>query len=171
MLFNELESTDDEVDELGAVLVALEAEDVREDQDDHVVHPLSWGLPYSKRYLDDGVGQKQHDSDVLEAVRGQQEADSRSLHHVAEGGLHLVVQVALLRDLLGLVDQSQQLGLGPKVVLVLGEGHQYLLKKVDLLLKLRLEGLHLVERALVLLDDGLDFGEGVHGGTDHCEGE
>jgi hypothetical protein len=47
----------------------------------------------------------------------------------------------------------------------------YLLKKIDLLLNLRLEGLKLVERALVLLDELLNTSQGVNGHADNCESE
>lgn len=105
-------SSEDEVDELGAVLVSLVAEDANEDGEDEVVGDRG-GV------LDDLIGDQEHDADVLEAVGGQQEGDSGGFNGVSQLGLDLVDGSARLELGLQLPDQGDQLGLGSDVFLVL----------------------------------------------------
>ncbi len=69
--------SDDEVLELGAVCVSLSAQDVCEDGDNNVVGVVS-GV------LDHGVDQKELNSDVLEAVGGEEEGNSVPLDDVSD---------------------------------------------------------------------------------------
>lgn len=157
-------STDDEVDELAAVLVALLAEDGTEDGNDDVVDPVSGGL-------NNGVGEQQHDSDILEAVAGEQERNSAGFDDVSEGGLDLVVEAAVIGDGLSLLDQSDELSLGLEVVLVLRGGWVYLLQKLQLLLKLGLDFLHAVDGTLVIADNGSQGSQGISRGRNDGNNE
>ena len=69
--------SDDEVLELGAVLVGLPAEDVSEDADDEVV-AVVLGV------LDDAVDEEELNSDILEAVGGEEESNTVPLDDVSD---------------------------------------------------------------------------------------
>ena len=82
-----LSQSDDEVDELGTVLVSLISEDTEENGKDDVVGNVS-GI------LDNLISNQEDNSNILEAVRGQQESDSSSFNGIAELGLDLVLRSA-----------------------------------------------------------------------------
>lgn len=81
--------SDEELNEFLAISVSLSAEDVEEDKDNGVVCPIS-GI------LDNGVSEQEDDSDIFEAVTGQQEGDSGSLNNVTQNWLNFVAELALL---------------------------------------------------------------------------
>ena len=66
--------------ELGAISDGLSAEDVSEDGNNEVVGVISW-------VLDDCVSKDEFDSDVLEAVGGQQESNTFPFDNISEYGL------------------------------------------------------------------------------------
>ena len=82
-----LSQSDDEVDELGTVLVSLISEDTEEDGKDDVVGNVS-GI------LDNLISNQEDNSNILEAVRGQQESDSSSFNGITELRLDLVLRSA-----------------------------------------------------------------------------
>ena len=75
-----MNGSDDEVLELGAISDGLSAEDVSEDGNNDVVGVVLGGL-------DDGVGEEELNSDVLEAVGGQQESNTFPFDNISEYGL------------------------------------------------------------------------------------
>ncbi len=117
-------------------------------------------------YLDDGVGEEEDNSDILGAVGGEEEGNSGSFDDISQSGLDLVVQVTFVVDSLGFLDQTDKLSLGVEVVLILSGLWVYLLQKLQLLLNLGLNLLHLGNLALILSDDVLDLSEGVSHGDD-----
>lgn len=106
------EGSDDEVLELGTISIALSAEDVSEDGNDDIVGVVS-GV------LDDGVSEEEDNSDILEAVGGQEESNTFPFDGISEDGLGLV-GTALVEHGLSLFHQSQNFHLEGEV-LVLGK--------------------------------------------------
>jgi hypothetical protein len=100
----------DEVLELRTISVTLSAEEVSEDSDDDIVGPVS-GV------LDDGVGEEQHNSDILEAVGGQQEGNSVPFDNISENGLGLV-GVADVEHGLALLEESEHFNLEGEVLVL-----------------------------------------------------
>lgn len=72
-----MNGSDDEVLELGAISDGLSAEDVSEDGNNDVVGVVLGGL-------DDGVGEEELNSDVLEAVGGEEHGNSFPLDGVSD---------------------------------------------------------------------------------------
>ena len=138
--------SDDEVLELFAVSNSLSAEDVSEDGDGNIVGVVL-GV------LDDGVGEEEFDSDVLEAVGGEEEGISVPFNDVTDldGGL---VLVALVEHLLCLLEESEEFNFEADV-LVLNRKISYVLEFLKLGVNLGLDDFEDVGGALVLL--GNDF--------------
>lgn len=92
--------SDDEVLELGAVSNTLSSEDVTEDEDHNVIEVVT-GV------LDDGVEEEEFNSDILEAVGGEEEGNTIPLNDISDldGGL---VSVALVEHLLSLFQESEE---------------------------------------------------------------
>lgn len=79
--------SNNEVDKLGTVLVSLVSEDAEEDGEDDIVGDIRW-------VLDDLISDQEDNSNILEAVGGQEEGDSGSLDSIAQLGLDFVSRVA-----------------------------------------------------------------------------
>ena len=102
--------SDDEVLELGAVSDTLFAEEVSEDGNDDIVGIVSGAL-------DDGVSEEEDDSDVLEAVGGEEEGNSVPFDDISELGLGLL-GIALVEHLLSLFEEGEDFNLEGEVVLL-----------------------------------------------------
>lgn len=94
----------------GAVSNSLLAEDVGEDADHDVVDVVS-GV------LDDGVDEEQLNSDILEAVGGEEESHTVPFDDITDLD-HGLVLVALGEQLLGLLEEGDHLNLQAQVVLL-----------------------------------------------------
>lgn len=105
-----MKRSDNEVLELGAVSNCLSSEDVSEDSDNDVVGVVS-GV------LDDGVGKEELNSDVLEAVGGEEEGDSVPLNDISDLDSGLVL-VALVEHLLSLFHNSEEFNFELEVVVL-----------------------------------------------------
>lgn len=101
-----------EVDELGAILVTLSAEEGTEDDDNDVIDDVL-------SILDDGVSQQENDSDVLAAVAEQEEGNAWGFNNVSESWLNLLVETAGISGSLDLLDQVDEFSLGSNVILIL----------------------------------------------------
>jgi hypothetical protein len=102
--------SDDEVLELGAVSNTLSAEDVSEDSDNNIVGPVSGAL-------DDSVSEEEDDSDILEAVGGEEEGNSVPFNNISEFGLGLV-GIALVKHLFSFFEEGEELNLEGEIVLL-----------------------------------------------------
>ena len=100
----------DEVLELSAISVTLSAEEVSEDGNDNVVGVVSGGL-------NDGVGEEEDNSDILEAVGGQKEGNSVPFNDISEDGLGLL-GVALVKHGLSLLQKSEHFDLEGEVLVL-----------------------------------------------------
>ena len=96
--------------ELLAVSNSLPAEEVFEDGDHDVLNVVGW-------VLDDGVSEEEDDSDILEAVGGEEESGSFPFNNISDldGGFALV---ALVEHFLSLLHQSDDLNLEAHVGLL-----------------------------------------------------
>lgn len=144
--------------ELSAISVALSAEDVSEDGNDDIVGVVS-GV------LDDSVGEEEDDSDILEAVGGEEEGNTVPLNDISEDGLGLV-GVALVQHGLALLEEGEQLDLQGEV-LVLNRSKKYGLELLELGVDLGLDQVEHVGNAVVLSGERLVFLEGVHSQEGH----
>lgn len=140
--------------ELCAVVVHLSAEDVSEDGNDDVVGVVG-GV------LDDGVGQKEFDSDVFEAVGGQKEGNSVPFDDISDLQGRLV-SVAGVQHLLALLHQSQKLNLSLEVIGVLD--------LLQLSINLRLDKVESLGHAVVRPGNGVELVEGGGSHKDDQEG-
>lgn len=102
--------SDDEVLKLGAISDTLFTEEVSEDGDDDIIGPVS-GV------LDDGVDEEEDDSDILEAVGGEEEGNSVPFNDISENGLGLL-GIALVEHLLSLFEEGEEFDLEGEVVLL-----------------------------------------------------
>lgn len=102
--------SDDEVLELGAVSVALSAEEVSEDGNDDIVGVVS-GV------LDDSVGEEEDNSDILEAVGSEEEGNTVPFNDISEDGLGLV-GVALVKHGLSLLKEGENFNLEGEVLVL-----------------------------------------------------
>lgn len=102
------------MEELFAVGVSLPAHDVEDDGHDDVVGEVL-GV------LQDGIGDQEDDSDILEAVAGEQEGNTGGFNSISEGGLDLLVDSAGLVDGPGVLDEGEEVGLGLGVLGVLNK--------------------------------------------------
>jgi hypothetical protein len=102
--------SDDEVLELGTISNTLSAEHVSEDGDDDIVGIVS-GV------LDDGVSEEEDDSDVLEAVGGEESGNSVEFNDISELGLGLL-GIASVEHLASFFDESEDFNLEGEVVLL-----------------------------------------------------
>jgi len=102
--------SDNEVLKLGAISDTLFTEEVSEDGDDDIIGPVS-GV------LDDGVDEEEDDSDILEAVGGEEEGNSVPFNDISEFGLGLV-GIALIEHLLSLFEEGKEFNLEGEVVLL-----------------------------------------------------
>ena len=98
--------------ELHAVSDSLSSENDSEDSNHNVVNVVG-GV------LNDGVGEEQDDSDILEAVGGQEEVNSFPFNGISDldGGL---VGVALVEHFLSFLNEGQNFNLGVEVVVLNG---------------------------------------------------
>lgn len=147
-----LNRSDDEVLELSAISVTLSAEEVSEDGNNDIVGPVS-GV------LDDSVGEEEDNSDILEAVGGQEEGNTVPLNDISEDGLGLV-GVALVEHGLSLLQKSENFNLEGEV-LVLNKLKGYGLELLELGINLGLDEIEDVGDAVVLSGKGLVFLEGI----------
>ena len=134
--------SDDEVLELGAVSNSLSTEEVSENGDNDVVGVVL-GV------LDDGIGKEEFNSDVLEAVGGEEECISVPFNDVTDldGGL---VGVALVKHLLGFLEESEEFNFEGNV-LVLNKMVTYGLEFFEFGVNLGLDEVEDTCGALVLL--------------------
>jgi hypothetical protein len=102
--------SDDEVLELGAVSNTLLAEEVSEDSDNNIVGPVSGAL-------DDSISEEEDDSDILEAVGGEEEGNSVPFNNISEFGLGLV-GIALVKHLFSFFEEGEELNLEGEIVLL-----------------------------------------------------
>jgi hypothetical protein len=105
--------SDDEVLELGAISNTLLAEEVSEDGNDNIVGPVSGAL-------DDSVSEEEDDSDILEAVGGEEEGNSVPFDNISEFGLGLV-GIALVEHLLSFFEEGEEFNFKGEVVLLSDE--------------------------------------------------
>ena len=133
--------SDDELLEHLAVFETLSAEDENEDGDHEIVDLVS-------RSNDDGVGEEENDSDVFEAVGGEEEGISVPFNNVTDldGGL---VLIALVKHHFSLLDESEDFNFEGDV-LVLSRMISYVLVLFDFGVNLGLEESENVAGALVL---------------------
>lgn len=96
--------------ELLAIVEALSAEDVSEDGNGNIVGDVL-GV------LDNGVDEEEFNSDILEAVGGEEEGHSVPFDDVSDldGGL---VFVALVKHLLSLLEEGEEFDLEVKAVVL-----------------------------------------------------
>ena len=96
--------------ELLAVSDSLSSEEVFEDSNHNVIDIVRW-------VLDDGVSEEEDDSDVFEAVGGEEEGDSVPFNNISDldGGL---VLVALVEHLLAFLHKSKDFNLEVEVFLL-----------------------------------------------------
>jgi len=102
--------SDDEVLELGTISDTLFAEEVSEDANDDIVGIVS-GV------LDDGVSEEEDDSDVLEAVGGEESGNSVEFNDISELGLGLL-GIASVEHLASLFEEGEDFNLEGEVVLL-----------------------------------------------------
>ena len=103
--------SDDEVLELGTISDTLLTEEVSEDGDDDIVGIVS-GV------LDDGVSEEEDDSDVLEAVGGEESGNSVEFNDISELGLGLL-GIASVEHLASFFDEGEDFNLEGEVSLKL----------------------------------------------------
>lgn len=96
--------------ELSAVSVTLSAKEVSEDGNNDVVGPVS-GV------LDDGIGEEEDNSDILEAVGSKEEGNSVPFNDISEDGLGLV-GIALVEHGLALFKESENFNLEGEVLVL-----------------------------------------------------
>ena len=96
--------------ELLAVSNTLSSEEVSEDGDHNVINVVS-GV------LDDGVNEEEDDSDVLEAVGGEESSNSVPFNNISDLDGRLVL-VALVEHLLSLFHKSEDFNLEAEVVVL-----------------------------------------------------
>ena len=102
--------SDDEVLELGTISDTLLTEEVSEDGDDDIV-----GIVFGA--LDDGVSEEEDDSDVLEAVGGEEKGNSVEFNDISELGLGLL-GIASVEHLASFFDEGEDFNLEGEVVLL-----------------------------------------------------
>ena len=102
--------SDDEVLELGTISDTLLTAEVSEDGDDDIVGIVS-GV------LDDGVSEEEDDSDVLEAVGGEESGNSVEFNDISELGLGLL-GIASVEHLASFFDEGEDFNLEGEVVLL-----------------------------------------------------
>ena len=143
--------SDDEVLELLAVSNGLPAQDVSEDGNNDVVGVVLGGL-------DNGVSKEEFNSDVLEAVGGEEECISVPFNDVTDldGGLVLVASV---NHFLGLLEEGEEFNFETDV-LFLNKKITYALELLKFGVNFGLDELEDVGGAAVLFGD--DF-LNVHG--------
>ena len=100
------------MDELSTVSSTLLAHKVSEDGDDDVIGEVA-GV------LDDGVSDQAENTEVLEAVAGQQEGNSGSLDGITKHGLDFVLNSARVIDGFNVLNEGKEFGFGLGVVGVL----------------------------------------------------
>ena len=105
-----MDRSEDEVLELGAVSDTLPAEDVSEDGNDEVIGVVL-GV------LDDGVNEEELNSNILEAVAGQEEGNSVPFDDISEDGCGLG-GVALVKHGLSLLHQGEDFNLKLEVTVL-----------------------------------------------------
>ena len=71
------------MNELFTISISLFTHDVSEDGDNNVVGDIGW-------VLDDGISDEEEDSDILEAVAGEEETDSGILDGITKDGLNFL---------------------------------------------------------------------------------
>ena len=152
--------SDDEVLELFAVSNSLSAEEVSEDADHNVVHVVL-GV------LDDGVSEEEFNSDILEAVGGEEECISVPFDDVSDldGGL---VLVALVKHLLGLFEEGKEFDFEADVFL-LNKKITYVLELFEGGINLGLDEVEDTGGAFVLLGDNFLNVEGEEADQKGCE--
>lgn len=102
--------SDDEVLELRAISNSLSTEDVSEDGDNKVIGVVFWAL-------DDSVSKKELNSDILEAVAGQEEGNTVPFDNISKNGLRLF-GIAFVKHGLSLFHKSEDFNLEWKVFLL-----------------------------------------------------
>ena len=152
-----MNQSDDEVDELSAILLGGVSENVSEDSDHNVIDPIFGGL-------DNGVGKNEDDSDILEAVAGQHEGNT--------GGFNLIsndwffeFHVTGFQHFLSFFHKGDNFNLELIILLVFLEFGEF---SINFWLDV-LEGLG---STVVFLDCGLEGGQWVSGEGEHdqeCE--
>jgi hypothetical protein len=147
-----LDESDDEVLELGTVRNSLSSEDESEDGDDDVVGVVLGAL-------DDGVGEEELNSDVLEAVGSEEEGNTVPLNDVSEDGLGLL-GVALVKHGLSLLEEGEEFNLEGES-LVLNEWKWYGLELFELGIDLGLDEVEDIGDAVVLSGELLVLLKGV----------
>ncbi len=105
-----IDRSDDEVLELGAISNSLSAEDVSEDGNNEVIGVVFWAL-------DDSVSKDKFNSDILEAVAGQEEGNTVPFDNISENGLRLF-GIALVKHFLSLFHKSEDFNLEWKIFLL-----------------------------------------------------
>ena len=108
------------MEELFAISISLFAHDVSEDSDDDIIGDVG-GV------LDDGVSDEEENSDILEAVAGEEESNTGILDGITEDGLNFFFNSTWVIDGFNVFNQSEEFSFGFSVFGVLG-----LLKKVRL---------------------------------------
>ncbi len=149
-----LGGSDDEVLELGAVLVALPAQNVAEDSHHNVVDIVT-GV------LDHAVNQQELNSHVFEAVGGQKEGNSVPLHDISDLDRRLV-GLAPVQPLLSLLKQGQNIHQNVEI-LALRLVQRYLLELLEFLVDLGFDEVEDFSSAVVLSGNGVELVEGADG--------
>lgn len=107
-----MNKSEDESDELRTVGIGLSSQKSDEDEDNDVVGNVSW-------VFNDGIGDEENGSDILEAVWGKKESDSGGFNGITQNWFDLLVDSAFIEDILGLLDEGQKFSLGSEVLWVL----------------------------------------------------
>ena len=154
--------SDDEVLELFAVSNSLSAEDVSEDADHNVVDVIG-GV------LDDGVSEEEFNSDILEAVGGEEECISVPFDDVSDldGGL---VFVALVKHFLSFFEEGKEFDFEADVFL-LNKKITYVLELFESGINLGLDGVEDTGGAFVLLGNDFLNVEGEEADQEGCEND
>jgi hypothetical protein len=96
--------------ELRAVSNGLSTEDVSEDGDNKVIGVVFWAL-------DDSVSKNELNSNILEAVAGQEEGNTVPFDNISENGLRLF-GIAFVKHGLSLFHKSEDFNLEGEVFLL-----------------------------------------------------
>ena len=102
--------SDDEVFKLLAVSKSLSSEEEFEDANHNVINVVRW-------VLDDGVSEKEDNSDILEAVWGEEEGNSVPFNNISNLDCGFVL-VAFVEHFLSFFHKSDNFNLEVEVVLL-----------------------------------------------------
>lgn len=100
------------MDEFLTVSVSLSAQNVQEDEDDHIIGNARW-------VLNNAVGNQEDSSNILETVTGQEEGNTSGFNSISKDWLNFFVDSTFIIDFLDVVDKGQKFSLSFHVIGVL----------------------------------------------------